>query len=166
MILYEMFCGRRPFERETAVETLSATIREQPTAIQTVNAGVTFPIQQIVERCLAKNPAIDTRIRGSLRSNCARFAIGGTARPSQARRRCSRQHSQRRGPFLMLRRPPSASRGVVRSGSPAERSRPWRQVWAPGDCWPQDTGIRVLAVLPFSQRGKRRRRRLPVRRHY
>ena len=56
VILYEMFCGRRPFERDTAVETLSAIIREQPPAIQTVNPGVTFPIQQIVERCLAKKP--------------------------------------------------------------------------------------------------------------
>ena len=64
VILYEMFCGRRPFERDTAVETLSAIIREQPPAIQTLNPGVTLPIQQIVERCLAKNPAdryADTR---------------------------------------------------------------------------------------------------------
>ncbi len=64
VILYEMFCGRRPFECDNAVETLSAIIREQPTPIQAINAGVTLPIQQIVDRCLAKNPAdryADTR---------------------------------------------------------------------------------------------------------
>lgn len=79
VILYEMFCGRRPFERDTAGETLSAIIREQPTPIQAVNAGVTLPIQQIVERCPAKNRAIDTRIRATLRRNCVTSAISRSA---------------------------------------------------------------------------------------
>lgn len=56
-ILYEMLSGRRAFERNTAVETLSAIIREEPAAIRTLNAGVTAPLQQVVERCLAKKPA-------------------------------------------------------------------------------------------------------------
>ena len=38
----------------------------------------------------------------------------------------------------------------MHSGSPAERSRPWRQASAPGDYGRSDTGIRVLAVLPFA----------------
>jgi serine/threonine protein kinase len=57
VILYEMLCGQRAFDRPTAVEALSAIIREQPTVIQSLNAGVTAPLQRVVERCLAKNPA-------------------------------------------------------------------------------------------------------------
>jgi serine/threonine protein kinase len=54
-MLYEMLSGRRAFSRETAVETLSAVIREQPTPLQTLNLNITVPLQQVVERCLAKD---------------------------------------------------------------------------------------------------------------
>jgi serine/threonine-protein kinase len=53
-ILYEMLAGRRAFERETDVETLSAIIREQPAAIRDFNTEVPPELQEVVERCLAK----------------------------------------------------------------------------------------------------------------
>ena len=56
-ILYEMLTGRRAFERETAVETLSAIIREQPPAIRLRESEVSAPLRQLLERCLAKDPA-------------------------------------------------------------------------------------------------------------
>lgn len=57
LVLYEVLAGRRAFDRETPVETLSAIIREPPPAIQAVNPDVTDPLQQVLERCLAKDPA-------------------------------------------------------------------------------------------------------------
>ena len=64
VVFYELLSGRRAFERDTPVETLSAIIREHPTPIREIRAAVTVPIQQIVDRCLAKSPAdryADTR---------------------------------------------------------------------------------------------------------
>lgn len=56
VILYEMAAGRRAFARGTAVETLTAILREEPEPLATVNPGVPAPLRWIVERCLAKEP--------------------------------------------------------------------------------------------------------------
>jgi eukaryotic-like serine/threonine-protein kinase len=56
LIVYEMLAGRRAFQRDTAAETLSAIINEHPVPIQSLNAEVAGGLQQIVERCLAKDP--------------------------------------------------------------------------------------------------------------
>jgi Tol biopolymer transport system component/predicted Ser/Thr protein kinase len=54
-ILYEMATGRRAFQKKTAVETLSAIIREEPEPIPGA-ASAPAPLKWIVERCLAKDP--------------------------------------------------------------------------------------------------------------
>ena len=56
-ILYEMFTGRRAFDRPTIAETISAVIREEPVALAHLNPAVPPPVRWIVERCLAKEPA-------------------------------------------------------------------------------------------------------------
>ena len=56
-ILYEMLSGARAFERRTAVDTLSAIVRDQPVPIDSLQRGVPRPLQQVVDRCLAKDPA-------------------------------------------------------------------------------------------------------------
>ncbi len=55
-ILYEMATGRRAFQRPTAVETLSAIIRDEPEPIASVNPRAPAPFRWVVERCMAKNP--------------------------------------------------------------------------------------------------------------
>jgi TolB-like protein len=55
-ILYEMAAGRRAFRRETAVETLSAIVRDEPTPLAELRPDVPEPLRWIVERCLAKEP--------------------------------------------------------------------------------------------------------------
>jgi Tol biopolymer transport system component len=57
LVLYEMLTGQRAFSRPTAVETLSAIIREDPTHVGQLNPSVPAPLRWIVDRCLAKNPA-------------------------------------------------------------------------------------------------------------
>ena len=57
LVLYEMLTGRRAFDRPTAVETLSAIIREDPPPVEQLNPSVPAPVRWIVDRCLAKNPA-------------------------------------------------------------------------------------------------------------
>src|SRR6266511_1281117 len=55
-VLYEMATGRKPFEKETAVETLTPIIRDEPEPLASVNARLPAPLCWIVERCLAKDP--------------------------------------------------------------------------------------------------------------
>lgn len=56
-VLYEMLTGQRAFERPTMAETLSAIIREEPTAMAQLNPAIPTPVRWIVERCLAKDAA-------------------------------------------------------------------------------------------------------------
>ena len=55
-ILYEVATGRKPFQRKTAAETMSAIIREDPEPIGKAHPEVPPPLRWIVERCLAKDP--------------------------------------------------------------------------------------------------------------
>jgi len=55
-ILYEVATGRKPFQRKTAAETMSAIIREEPEPIGKVRPEVPPPLRWIVERCLVKDP--------------------------------------------------------------------------------------------------------------
>ena len=55
-VLYEMLSGRRAFHRDTAADTMSAILREEPPAI--ADTGVILPpgLDRIVRHCLEKNP--------------------------------------------------------------------------------------------------------------
>jgi predicted ATPase len=55
-ILYEMATGRRAFQRESPVETLTAIIRDEPEPIGRQAPDLPAPLQWIIERCLAKQP--------------------------------------------------------------------------------------------------------------
>jgi eukaryotic-like serine/threonine-protein kinase len=56
-ILYEMATGKRAFQRRTVVDTLSAILHEDPNPIGETNSEAPAPLQWIVERCFAKDPA-------------------------------------------------------------------------------------------------------------
>jgi serine/threonine-protein kinase len=55
-VLYEMLTGRRAFAEPTAIETLSAIIREEPADMATARVDVPAELDAIVRRCLAKDP--------------------------------------------------------------------------------------------------------------
>ncbi len=55
-ILYEMATGQCAFLRATPMQTLSAVIEQTPGPIASVNPQVSPAFQQIVGRCLAKEP--------------------------------------------------------------------------------------------------------------
>ena len=56
LIAYEMLSGRQAFMRDTAVETLSAIIREDPVPLATIRGGISDSFQGVIDRCLAKIP--------------------------------------------------------------------------------------------------------------
>ncbi|MCU1244130.1 MAG: hypothetical protein JWN02_40 [Acidobacteria bacterium] len=55
-ILYELATGRPAFDRENAIDTLSAILHEEPKSIRDYNARAPSPFCWIVERLLSKDP--------------------------------------------------------------------------------------------------------------
>ncbi len=55
-ILYEMAAGKKPFERDSGAETLTAIIREEPEPLLSAAPRLPTPLRWVIERCLAKDP--------------------------------------------------------------------------------------------------------------
>ena len=55
-ILYEMLSGRRAFHRDSAAETMSAILREEPPDLSATNHNIQPGLERIVRHCLEKNP--------------------------------------------------------------------------------------------------------------
>ena len=55
VVLYEMASGRKAFDRGSAIETLSAILRDEPAPLAS-EASLPSPFCWIVERCLVKEP--------------------------------------------------------------------------------------------------------------
>src|ERR1700692_3360835 len=55
-ILYEMISGKRAFHRETAADTMSAILKEDPPDLAETNRNVSPALERIVQHCLEKNP--------------------------------------------------------------------------------------------------------------
>jgi len=57
LILFEMATGKRAFQRSTPSETMQAILDEDPPDISQSSKKTPAGLQQVVRRCLAKNPA-------------------------------------------------------------------------------------------------------------
>jgi serine/threonine protein kinase len=55
-VLYEMLSGRRAFHGDSAADTMSAILREEPPDLSSTNRLVAPAIDRIVRHCLEKNP--------------------------------------------------------------------------------------------------------------
>jgi eukaryotic-like serine/threonine-protein kinase len=56
-LLYEMLTGQRAFQRDTAAETMTAILREDPPELSAARAELSPALDRIVRHCLEKNPA-------------------------------------------------------------------------------------------------------------
>src|SRR5947199_2337151 len=56
-ILYEMISGKRAFHGETAADTMSAILKEDPPELSETARNVPPGLERIVRHCLEKNPA-------------------------------------------------------------------------------------------------------------
>ncbi len=56
VILYEMLAGASPFQRETAVDSLHAILREEPPWLSQRGPGIPPALERVVVRCLEKAP--------------------------------------------------------------------------------------------------------------
>jgi Tol biopolymer transport system component/preprotein translocase subunit SecG len=54
-VLYEMFSGKRAFQRDSAADTISAILREDPPELSETNKEINPALDRVVRRCLEKN---------------------------------------------------------------------------------------------------------------
>lgn len=55
-ILYEMLAGRRAFQGDSAADTMSAILKEEPPELSVTNQNVPPGVERILRHCLEKNP--------------------------------------------------------------------------------------------------------------
>jgi eukaryotic-like serine/threonine-protein kinase len=56
VVLYEMIAGKAPFHRETAAETMTSILREEPQRLTELIADLPLGLARTVEHCLEKSP--------------------------------------------------------------------------------------------------------------
>ena len=56
-ILYEMLSGKRAFHGDSAADTMSAILKEEPADLTETNRNVSPALERVVRHCLEKNPA-------------------------------------------------------------------------------------------------------------
>ena len=56
VVLYEMLGRRRPFQEETAAETMTAILRRDPPPLASLEPSLPQALVRVVDRCLAKRP--------------------------------------------------------------------------------------------------------------
>src|ERR1700689_1990189 len=56
-ILYEMLSGKRAFHGDSAVDTMSAILKEDPPDLAETDRNVSPALERVVRHCLEKNPA-------------------------------------------------------------------------------------------------------------
>ena len=54
-VLYEMLSGQKAFQRDSAADTISAILREDPPELSETNKNVNAGLERVVQRCLEKN---------------------------------------------------------------------------------------------------------------
>ncbi|HET6645923.1 MAG TPA: protein kinase [Pyrinomonadaceae bacterium] len=76
-ILYEMLSGRRAFHGESAAETMSAILKEDPSDLSDSNQKISPALERLVNHCLEKNP--ESRFHSASDLAFALEAISGSA---------------------------------------------------------------------------------------
>src|SRR5438094_1085520 len=76
-ILYEMLSGRRAFHGESAADTMSAILKEDPPDLSDTNQNVSPPLGRLVNHCLEKNP--ESRFHSASDLAFALEALSGSA---------------------------------------------------------------------------------------
>ena len=75
-ILYEMATGNRAFSRDSAVETMGAILRDEPSEIDLEKTKVSLGLERILRHCLEKNP--EDRFQSARDLGFALAALSGT----------------------------------------------------------------------------------------
>ena len=81
-VFYEMLSGRRAFKGDSAVETMSAILREEPPDLVETGRSISPSIDRIVRHCLEKSPAARFQSAGDVAFDLE--ALSGTSQSQPA----------------------------------------------------------------------------------
>jgi serine/threonine protein kinase/tetratricopeptide (TPR) repeat protein len=81
--LYEMACGQRPFQGNSAAELATAILRDAPRPLGDLRPGLPDGFCRTVERCLEKNAADRFQSAGDVRSALLEIGAANPARGSR-----------------------------------------------------------------------------------
>ena len=95
-LLYEMLSGVRAFGRDTAAETMTAVLKDDPRDLSDPGRVVSPTLERIVRRCLEKSP--EQRFQSARDLSFALSALSGTETSSAARAAAA---APRRLPILL-----------------------------------------------------------------
>jgi serine/threonine protein kinase len=76
VMLYEMACGRVPFQGENAIAVLSMHANEEPEALSARKPDVSPELEAIVDKCLRKDVEVRYGSMAELAADLARLAAG------------------------------------------------------------------------------------------
>ena len=76
-VMHEMLTGRRPFQGDSYLRTLTAILRDPPPPLAAVRPDVPAALEEIVARCLAKRPEERFSTAGDVEK--ALLALGGAS---------------------------------------------------------------------------------------
>jgi len=79
-ILYEMLSGRRAFHGDSAADTMSAILKEDPPDLSVTNQNISPGLDRIVRHCIEKNP--EQRFHSAHDVGFALEALTGSSAPS------------------------------------------------------------------------------------
>src|SRR5262245_32449984 len=89
--LYEMLTGQTPFRRASPAETLTAILRDEPTPASRLHPGLPPRLEEILGRCLAKDPEHRypgaSELAADLRALASGAAAGAPESPAAAKTR-------------------------------------------------------------------------------
>ena len=97
-VLYEMLSGGRAFRRDTAAETMTAVLKDDPPELSDPGRTISPALERIVRRCLEKSP--EQRFQSARDLSFALGALSGTEASGSAR--AAAAAAPRRIPILSL----------------------------------------------------------------
>jgi TolB-like protein/Tfp pilus assembly protein PilF len=83
-VVFEMLSGERPFRRETAAETLTAILRDDPPELPAAAREASPALDRIVRRCLEKDPDARFQLARDIAFTIEAVAGTRTSRPQPA----------------------------------------------------------------------------------
>jgi len=97
-VLYEMLSGARAFRRDTAAETMTAVLKDDPPELTSSRQAISPTLERIVRRCLEKSP--EQRFQSARDLSFALSALSGT--DSSAAVRAAKAAAPRQIPIFYL----------------------------------------------------------------
>jgi serine/threonine protein kinase len=82
VVLYEMLSGRRAFQRDTAVETMGAILRDEPSDVWPAGAAPSPALERVLRHCLEKRPEARFQSARDLAFNLDALSLSSTEVPS------------------------------------------------------------------------------------